>query len=99
MQEMKVPKVTDQSEFADFTVYEEQLNLRNVHLEEYEDRLKRFVFKMQGERKSLADEIHTIKMRQLMIAFSGNKYLEAMLTDRTSLDWRLLMQDNLFIMY
>ena len=30
------------------------------------------------------------------MAFAGNKYLEAMLKDKTSLDWRLLMQDNIF---
>ena len=41
----------------------------------------------------------TIKKQQLQVAFSGNQYLEAMLNDKTSLDWRLLMQDNIFVVY
>ena len=92
MHDMKPAKVTDTSDMAEFTTYESQLNIRNVHLEEYEDRLKRFVFKTQAnERKSLPSEVTTIKKKQLQIAFAGNKYLEAMLNDKTSLDWRLLM--------
>ena len=83
-----------------FTQFEEQLNIRNVHLIEFEDRLKRFVFKhKQGGEKATADEVTTIKKKQLEIAFSGNKYLEAMINDKTSLDWRLLMQDNIFVVY
>ena len=41
----------------------------------------------------------TIKKQQLQVAFKGNQYLEAMLNDKTSLDWRLLMQDNIFVVY
>ena len=50
-----------------------------------------------NERKSLPQEVCTIKKKQLQIAFKGNAYLEAMINDKTSLDWRLLMQDNIFI--
>ena len=51
------------------------------------------------ERKSLPQEVCTIKKQQLQVAFKGNQYLEAMLNDKTSLDWRLLMQDNIFVVY
>ena len=37
---MPVKIVKDSSDLAQFTRYEEQLNLRNVHLEEFENRLK-----------------------------------------------------------
>ena len=68
-----------------------------MHLEEYENRLKQFVYKVSAdERKSLPDEICTIKKKQLQVAFRDNQYLEAMINDKTSLDWRLLMQDNIF---
>ncbi len=98
MHMMKPVSVDDQSETACFTAYEEQLNIRNVHLEEYENRLKQFVFKAQKtERTSVPEEICTIKKKQLQIAFKGNEYLEAMINDKTSLDWRLLMQDNIFV--
>ena len=40
MQEMTVKPVDDNSEMGVFTQFEEQLFLRNVHLEEYENRLK-----------------------------------------------------------
>ena len=90
----------DQSDTAVFTAYEEQLNLRNVHLEEFEDRLKRFVFKVKAdETKALSSDITTIKKKQLQIAFKGNPFLEAMINDKESLDWRLLMQDNIFVVF
>ena len=76
------------------------MHLRNVHLEEFEDRLKRFVFKVKTDgQKSLSSEITTIKKKQLQLAFAGNKHLEAILNDKTSLDWRLLMQDNIFVVF
>ena len=75
-----------------------------MHLEEFEDRLKRFVFVADqtntntGEsRKSLPAEEAYIKKKQLMIAFSGNQYLEKMMNDRQSLDWRILMRDDIFV--
>ena len=37
---MPAKSVKDTSDLAQFTAYEEQLNLRNVHLEDYENRLK-----------------------------------------------------------
>ena len=74
--------------------------MRNVHLEEYENRLKQFVFKVAHDgRKSLPQEECTIKLKQLKAAFAGNEHLEAMLNDKTSLDWRLLMQDNIFLVF
>ena len=96
---MPVKPVKDSSDLKEFSAYEESLNIRKVHLEEYENRLKRFVFKTgsKDERKSLPDEVCTIKKKQLQIAFSGNEHLEAMINDKTSLDWRLLMQDNIFV--
>ena len=95
----KPEAVDDQSETACFTTYEEQLNIRNVHLEDFENRLKQFVYKTPkgNERKSMSTEFATIKKKQLQIAFAGNKYLEAMINDKSSLDWRLLTQDNIFI--
>jgi len=61
---MPVKVIKDKSDCAQFTAYEEQLHIRNVHLEEYEDRLKRFVFKVKvDERKSLSNEITTIKKK------------------------------------
>jgi hypothetical protein len=100
MRSYKITAVKDKSETAQFTAYEEQLNLRNVHLEEFENRLKQFVSKVaRSERKSLPDEVCTIKKKQLQIAFKGNTYLEAILNDKTCLDWRLLMQDNIFIVF
>ena len=64
MQDMAPDKVSDTSDMSDFTEYETQLNIRNVHLEEFEDRLKRFVFKTQAnERKSLSHEVTTIKKK------------------------------------
>ena len=97
MQELKVAKVEDCSDLAVFTRYEEQLYIRNVHLVEYESRLKQFVYKVSpDERKSLPDETCTIKLKQLQVAFKGNAYLEAMINDKKSLDWRMLMQDNIF---
>ena len=69
MEEMPVERVNDQSDCAQFTAYEEQLHIRNVHLEEYEDRLKRFVFKVKSdERKSLSNEITTIKKKQQRVS-------------------------------
>lgn len=50
-----------------------------------------------NERKPTSGEFATIKKKQLQIAFAGNEYLEAMINDKKSLDWRLLMQDNIFI--
>ena len=100
MRDLKVEKVNDQTETAQFTQYEQQLNLRHVHLVEFEDRLKQFVFKVKtDERKSLPSEDTKIKKKQLQIAFQGNEHLEAMLNDKTSLDWRLLMQDNIFVVF
>ena len=99
MQNFPVKKVKDKSDLADFTLFEEQLNIRNVHLEDFENRLKQFVFKGGSEidRKSEPEQICTIKLKQLKIAFAGNKYLETILEDKTSLDWRLLMWDNIFV--
>ena len=83
MNEMKIEKVKDDSDCAQFTDYEANLHIRNVHLEEFEDRLKRFVYKVKSdERKSLSSEITTIKKKQLQIAFAGNPHLEAMLSDK-----------------
>ena len=66
MEKMPVKSIKDMSDTAEFTLYEEQLHIRNVHLEEYEDRLKRFVYKVKSdERKSLSSEITTIKKKQL----------------------------------
>ena len=51
---------------AEFSIYEEQLNLRNVHLEEYENRLKQFVFKVKPtERISQPSDESLIKLKQL----------------------------------
>ena len=59
---MPVKLVKDTSDLAQFTAFEEQLNIRNVHLEEFENRLKQFVYKVQdNERKSLPQEVCTIK--------------------------------------
>ena len=43
---MPTKPVKDTSDLAQFTTYEEQLNLRHVHLEEFENRLKQFVYKV-----------------------------------------------------
>ena len=97
---MQVKPVNDNSDMAMFTHFEEQLLLRNVHLEEYENRLKQFVYKVaSNERKSLPVEVCTIKKKQLKVAFEGNEYLELMLNDKESLDWRVLMYDNIFVYY
>ena len=64
MAETKVENVDDQSDCSIFTDYEAQLRIRNVHLDEFEDRLKRFVYKVKSdERKSLSNEITTIKKK------------------------------------
>ena len=61
---MQVKPVQDTSDLAQFTEYEEQLNIKQVHLEEYENRLKQFVYKVQDDdRKSLPNEVCTIKMQ------------------------------------
>ena len=61
-QAMEVKPIKDTSDLAIFTAYEEQLNLRHVHLEEFENRLKQFVYKVnETERKSLPNEVCTIK--------------------------------------
>lgn len=45
MQSVQPEVVKDVSAMAMFTEYEAQLLLRHVHLEEFEDRLKQFVYK------------------------------------------------------
>lgn len=45
MSTFPVKKVKDKSSLGAFTIYEEQLNIRNVHLEDFENRLKQFVYK------------------------------------------------------
>lgn len=61
-QAMPIKPVKDNSDLSDITAYEDQLNIRHVHLEEYENRLKRFVCKIQdNDRKSLPNEVCTIK--------------------------------------
>ena len=65
MRNLPVKSVRDDSDTACITAYEEQLNLRNVHLEEFEDRLKRFVFKNPIGRSSTPNEESTIKKKQL----------------------------------
>lgn len=61
---MPVKPVKDTSDLAQFTEYEEQLNIKQVHLEEYENRLKQFVYKVNDDdRKSLPQEVCTIKMQ------------------------------------
>ena len=56
----------DESEIAVITMYEEHgMLLRNVYLDDYEERIKRFVY-----GKPL------VKLKQLEEAFKGNKYLE-----------------------
>ena len=40
MRDMQVVPVQDSSDLSMFTRFEEDLNIRNVHLEEYENRLK-----------------------------------------------------------
>ena len=100
LQSFKVEVVEDTSELGIFTEYESHLLLRNVHLDEYESRLKQFVYKVaQDQRKSLPQEVCTIKLKQLQIAFAGNEYLEKILTDKNCLDWRLLMQENIFVYF
>ena len=102
MAALKVPQVDDQSEMAMFTAYEEQLNIRNVHLEDFESRLKQFVYKppTKEPEPGVAPpplEDATVKLKQLRAAFRGNQFLEAMLEDKQSLDWRLLMVDDIFV--
>ena len=64
MQKLPVKPINDQSEMAEFSIYEEQLNLRNVHLEEYENRLKQFVFKVKPtERISQPSDESLIKLK------------------------------------
>ena len=63
---LPVKPVDDQSDLNMFTHYEEQLNIRNVHLIEFEDRLKRFVFKVKDSGdKANTSEVTTIRKRQL----------------------------------
>jgi len=52
MQSIEPEVVKDQSEMAMFTEYESQLLLRHVHLEEFEDRLKQFVYKTPSNERT-----------------------------------------------
>ena len=59
----------DESEISVITYYEEHgLLLRNVQLEDYEERVKRFVYGKPF-----------VKLKQLEEAFKGNEYLEKIL--------------------
>ena len=92
---VKPEEVDDQSDTRVITDYEEDMLLRNVHLEDYESRLKRFVTRPKDTR---ADQTITIKQKHLREAFRGNEYLERMMNDKDSLDHRLLMLDDIFIL-
>jgi len=63
-QQMPTKPVKDSSDLSQFTEYEDQLNIKQVHLEDFENRLKQFVYKVQSnERKSLPQDVCTIKMQ------------------------------------
>ena len=96
MEKVKPEEVKDESATKIFSLYEEQMNLRHVHLADFENRLKRFVFLKGGNQ---AEPNITITLRQLQESFKGNKHLEAILEDKTSLDWRMLMAGDLFLMH
>lgn len=43
-----IDRITDNSETAFLTMYEQNLALRNVHIDEWADRVKRFVYKKEN---------------------------------------------------
>ena len=67
--------------------------LRKVHLEDFEGRLKKFVFQSKDSKEDV-----TVKLKHLRESFKGNQYLEEILTNKDSLDWRLLMLHDIFLM-
>lgn len=52
-------------------------------LHDYENRIKKFVFKSE-----------VIKLKQLKEAFMGENNLETIMNDKDCLDWRILFDDN-----
>ena len=60
--------------------------LRHVHLDEFEMRIKKFVY-----------DKPLIKLKQMEEAFKGNTNLETIITDKEGLDWRLLTIPGLFV--
>ena len=62
------------------------MELRHVHLDEFEMRVKKFVY-----------DKPLIKLKQMEEAFKGNKHLETAISDKEGLDWRLLTIPGLFM--
>ena len=89
---MKPEKINDDTDLKIFTEFEQQMLLRNVHLEDFESRLKRFVFKSKDPNEDV-----TVKLKHLQMAFKGNEYLEDILTNKQSLDWRILTHNDIFV--
>ena len=85
-------RIKDNSETAFLTMYEQNLAIKHVHIDEWADRVKRFVYK----KENTVNKVPYVKLQQLEAAFKGNKYLEMILKDKESLDWRLLTTDDLF---
>jgi hypothetical protein len=76
-------KINDNSDTAVITFYEETMLIRQVTLNEFETRVKKFVY-----------DSSTVTLKQLKAAFSGHSFLERILEDKESVDWRLLFDEN-----